>query len=97
MSTQVDLRRLSPTRRAFVLGFKRAYHRAGIEYREELALFAKAHREQMMELASFYDSELKALSGDFALLAAAYREEQRRRAISEALAERAENPFRPLH
>src|SRR5215813_3558741 len=97
MSTQVDLRRLSPLQRGYVLAYKRAYHRAGIEYREELALLAKSHREQMTELAAFYDKELKSLAGDFVLLAAAHREELRRRAIAEAQAERAMNPFQPLH
>ena len=94
---RTDLRKLTPTQRSYVLyvlAYKRAYHRAGIEYREELALLAKTHREQIMQLARFYDEQLK---DDFALLAAAHREELRRRAIAEAQAERALNPFQPLH
>lgn len=97
MSTQLDLRRLSPTRRAFVAGFRRAYSRASIEFREELAVLADAHREEMAKLARFYDAQLANLSGDFAALAHAHREDKLRHAIAEAEAERATHPFALLH
>ena len=95
MSTQVDLRRLSPLQRGYVLAYKRAYHRAGIEYRQGLAILADAHRREMTALAHTYDRELATLSADFAALARSHHEDLVRRAVAEAQAERSAN--RPLH
>lgn len=97
MSTQLDLRRLSPSQRAYVVAFKRAYHRAGIEYREELAVLRDAHRKEITNLARFYDEQLANLSGDFAALARSHRDDLHRRAIAEAEAERSAHPFALLN
>jgi len=97
MSTQMDLRRLSPIRRAFVVGFKRAYHRAGEQYREELQALAATHRQQMQTLVATYDQELRSLLADYSALAVKWHKTLRDIAVLQALNERSQNPGQLLH
>jgi hypothetical protein len=82
MPKLIDVTRLSPMRRGFLAGFRRAKTRA---------------RKEMHDLAADYDAELVALQNEFHELALAHHRKCYNDAIDEARIERSANPFALLH
>jgi len=78
----VNLARLSPLRRGFLAGYRRARAKA---------------RKEMHALAADYDAELVALQAEFHELAVAHHRQCYAAAVDEALIERSAHPFALLH
>jgi hypothetical protein len=78
----VNLARLSPLRRGFVLGFLRAKRQA---------------RRELARQAADFDAELVALQDEFHELAIAHHRQCHDAAVSEAILQRAMDPDALLH
>jgi len=78
----VNLARLTPLRRGFVLGFMRAKRQA---------------RRELARQAADFDAELVALQDEFNELAIAHHKQCHAAAVSEALLQRAIDPNALLH
>jgi hypothetical protein len=79
---KINVTRLSPMRRGFLVGYRRAKARA---------------RKEMDALAADYDAELAALQHEFHQLAVARHRQCYDAAVDEAVIERSADPFRLLH
>jgi len=78
----INVTRLSPLRRGFLIGYRRAKARA---------------RKEMHALAADYDAELVGLLGKFHELAVAHHRRCYDAAVDEALVERGAHPGMLLH
>ena len=82
MPRLINVTRLSPMRRGYLIGYRRAKARA---------------RAEMYALAADYDAALAGLQNEFHELAVAHRNKCLSDAIDEARIERSANPFALLH
>ena len=82
MPKPINVTRLSPMRRGFLVGYRRARARA---------------RKEMHALAADYDAALAGLEHEFNALALAHHRQCVAAATTEALLERAAHPYALLH
>lgn len=82
MPKLIDVTRLTPMRRGFLAGYRRARAKA---------------RAEMRALAADYDAELAGLQHEFNELALAHHRQCLAAAVDEAIIERSAHPFALLH
>ena len=82
MNRRVDVTRLSPLRRGFVIGYRRARHKA---------------RAEMAHMCTIYDAEIAELQRDYHDIAVEHHRECYDRAVDAAMVQRAADPDAWLH